>query len=198
MRLLLALVVIGGVARAAPAVRASVELADTNGAIHAIVTTKLACDTPAKCPAWTLDLGPADDAGLVAVVDLLGEPTHLKSADALADHTASLPGSAKLPAVVVRTKATDAASNRWERWTIVSLVDGRAKALWRGELAMMPEKGGGFSTTDGIELVATEPGKPLALVFAQTATPKPNEKAHPAAKPVSRRFVLKDGTYQRE
>jgi hypothetical protein len=198
--LLAALVVIASTAtsRAEPAYRASVELADTNGAVHAIVTAKLVCDTPAKCPAWTLDLGPADDAGLVAVVDLLGEARHLSNADALADRTGSLPGSAKLPAAFVRTKATDAASNRWERWTIVSLVEGRAKSIWRGELAMTPEKGGGFSTSDGIELVATQPGKPLALVFVQTTIPNPNEKAHPPSKPVTRRFVLKDGTYQRE
>ena len=189
-----------GVARGdtAPAYRASVELAETNGAIHAIVTAKLACSTPAKCPAWTLDLGPADDAGLVAVVDLYGEPAHLQDADALAGGAGSLPGSAKLPAAVVRTKATDAAKNRWERWSIVSLVEGRAKLLWRGELAMTAEKGGGFSTDGGIELVATERGKPLALVFAQTAIPKPSEKAHPSGKPVARRFVFKDGTCQRE
>jgi len=200
MRSLLALVVVvsSTTARAEPAYRASVELADTNGAVHAIVTAKLACDTPAKCPAWTLDLGPADEAGLVAVVDLLGDARHLSNADALADRAGSLPGSAKLPAAFVRTKATDAASNRWERWTIVSLVDGRAKPIWRGELTMTPEKGGGFSTNDGIDLVATQPGKPLALVFVQTAIAKPNEKAHAPGKPVARRFVLKDGTYQRE
>jgi hypothetical protein len=198
--LLVALVVVSSTAAAwadTPAYRASVELADTSGAIHAIVTSKLACSTPAKCPAWTVDLGPAD-AGLVAVVDLLGEPTHLHNADALADRTGSLPGTAKLPAAVVRTKATDAANNRWERWAIVSLVEGRARVIWRGELAMTPEKGGGFTTNDGVELVATEPGKPLALVFAQTVVPKPNEKAHPPGKPVARRFVLKDGAYQRE
>jgi hypothetical protein len=202
MRLLLvALVVVGSAAQAddaAPVYRASVELADTNGAVHAIVTAKLVCGKPAKCPAWTLDLGPADDTELVALVDLLGPPTHLRNADALADRTGTLPGSAKLPAAFVRTKATDAAKNRWERWAIVSLVDGRAKLIWRGELAMTPEKGGGFSTNDGVELVATEPDKPLALVLVQTAVPKPNEKAHPAGKPVSRRFVFKDGAYQHE
>ena len=204
MRLLVALVVVGSIAGAArgddaaPVYRASVELADTNGAIHAIVTAKLVCGRPAKCPAWTLDLGPADDTELVALVDLLGEPTHLRNADALAGRTGTLPGSAKLPAAFVRTKATDAANSRWERWAIVSLVDGRAKLIWRGEIAMTPEKGGGFSTNDGVELVATEPNKPLALVLVQTAIPKPNEKAHPPGKQVSRRFVLKDGAYQRE
>jgi len=204
MRLLVALVVVAstaGAARgddAAPVYRASVELADTNGAVHAIVTTKLVCGRPAKCPAWTLDLGPADDTELVALVDLLGQPTHLRNGDALANRTGTLPGSAKLPAAFVRTKATDAARNRWERWAIVSLVDGRPKLIWRGEIAMTPEKGGGFSTNDGVELVATELDKPLALVFVQTAIPKPNEKAHPPSKLVSRRFVFKDGAYQRE
>jgi hypothetical protein len=204
MRLLVALVVVGSITNiaraddAAPVYRASVELADTNGAIHAIVTAKLECGKPAKCPAWTLDLGPADDTALVALVDLRGAPTHLRNADALADRTGTLPGSAKLPAAFVRTKATDAASNRWERWAIVSLVDGRAKLIWRGEIAMTAEKGGGFSTNDGVELVATEPDKPLALVFAQTAIPKPNEKAHLPGKPMPRRFVFKDGAYQRE
>lgn len=201
--LLVAFVVVGSTAGAArgddaAVYRASVELADTNGAVHAIVTAKLVCGKPAKCPAWTLDLGPADDTELVALVDLLGAPTHLRNADALADRTGTLPGSAKLPAAFIRTKATDAASTRWERWAIVSLVDGRAKLIWRGEIAMTPEKGGGFSTNDGVELVATEPNKPLAIVLVQTAVPKPNEKAHPPGKPVSRRFVFKDGAYQHE
>ena len=181
-----------------PDSRASVELADKNGAQHAIVSSKLACGVPAKCPEWSFDLGPAEAASLIAVVDLLGEPTRVR--DAAADHApaATLPASAKLPAVFVRTNQTDAANTKWERWAVVSLEGGRPKLIWRGEIAMTSANGSGFSTTDGVELVATEPGKPLALVFAQTSIPSPREKSRRPAPPVRRRFVVKDGTYQRD
>jgi hypothetical protein len=109
-----------------------------------------------------------------------------------------LPGDAKLPAAFVRTEATDAANTRWERWTLVSLEGGRPKVIWRGELAMTREKGGGFTTLDGVELVAGEVGKPLALELAQTSLPSPNEKARKPSAPLHRRFVMKDGKYQRE
>jgi hypothetical protein len=69
--------------------------------------------------------------------------------------------------------------------------------MWRGEIAMTSATGGGYSTMDGIELAATEPGKPLALVFAQTSMQKPNDKRRQSP-PVRRKFVVKDGTYQRE
>jgi hypothetical protein len=176
--------------------RATVELADKQGAQHAIVTSKMSCSVPAKCPAWTLDLGPADAAELLTLVDLRGEPTHVRSS--ATQPTLGLPASAKLPAALVRTTAADAANTRWERWTMISLEAGRPKAIWRAEIEMRPDKGGGFTTPDGIELVATEAGQPLALELAQTSTPAPNDKPHPPAKPIRRRFVMKDGTYQRQ
>jgi hypothetical protein len=177
--------------------RANVALADKEGARHAIVTSKLTCSTPAKCPEWTLDLGPADAASVLVLVDLFGKPAHVRYAN---DAAASLvlPGDAKLPAAFVRTEALDAANTRWERWTLLSLEDGRPKVIWRGELAMTREKGGGFMTLDGVELVAGEVGKPLALEFAQTSVPSPNEKARKPSAPLHRRFVMKDGTYQRD
>ncbi len=181
-----------------PDYRASVELADRSGSQHAIVTSKYACGVPAKCPEWSLDLGPADAAGLIAVVDLFGEPTRVRYATADTASAATLPASAKLPAAFVRTNQTDAANTKWERWAIVSLEGGRAKLLWRGEIAMTSAKGAGFSTPDGVELVATEPGKPLALVYAQTSIPGPGEKPRRPPPPVRRRFVVKDGMYQRE
>jgi hypothetical protein len=199
--LVLVLVFAAATAHADAEYRARVELSDKTGAHHATVTSKRTCSVPAKCPEWTLDLGPADSADLIRVVDLRGEPMRVRSGDSSSDSNAdpsSLPDSAKWPAAFVRTVATDAANTRWERWAIVSLEGGRTKLLWRGELAMTPAKGGGFATSDGIELVATEPGQPLALVFAQTAIAAPSEKAHRPAQPLKRRFVVKDGTYQRE
>jgi hypothetical protein len=176
----------------APSYRATVELADKQGLRHAVVTSKLSCSVPAKCPAWTLDLGTADAADVLTLVDLRGEPTRVRASTT---PTLTLPGSAKLPAAVVRTTVTDAGNTRWERWTLVSLEAGRAKAIWRGEIAMRPDKGGGYTTPDGIELVATEAGQPLALELAQLALP--NDKARGPVKPVRRRFTMKDGTYQR-
>ncbi len=95
------------------AFRASVELADKDGAPHAIVTSKLACTTPAKCLEWTLDLGRADSVGLVALVDLLGEPTRVRDVPGQNTLVLELPGSAKLPAAFVRTSQLDAADTRW-------------------------------------------------------------------------------------
>ena len=178
--------------------RASVALADKEGAQHAIVTSKLTCGTPAKCPEWTLDLGPADAASVLVLVDLFGKPAHVRYASDATAPSLVLPGDAKLPAAFVRTQATDAANTRWERWTLVSLEGGRAKVIWSGELTMTREKGGGFTTLDGVELVAGEVGKPLTLELAQTSVPSPNEKARKPSAPLHRRFVMKDGTYQRE
>jgi hypothetical protein len=189
---LVALVLFGSDLARADDYRASVELTDTKPP-HAVVTAKLTCATPAKCPAWTLDLGTADETGVIALVDLAGAPTHVRGTDTPA---ATLPGATRMPAAVVRTKVTDAANNRWERWAIVSLDSGRAKLVWRGELAMRSANGGGFTTDGGIELVATEPGKPLALAFAQLSIPKPGDKSKP--RPLMRRFVFKNGAYQRE
>jgi hypothetical protein len=173
--------------------RATVEIADKQGLKHAVVTSKLSCSVPAKCPAWTLDLGAADAAEVLTLVDLGGEPTRVHTA--AIQPTPTLRGSAKLPAAFVRTIATDAANTRWERWTLVSLEAGRAKVIWRGEIEMRPDKGGGYTTPDGIALVATEPGQPLALELDQL--PSANDKARRPAKPVRRRFIMKDGTYQR-
>ena len=181
-----------------PDYRARVELVDKDGAQHAIVSSKYACGVPAKCPEWTLDLGRVESANLIAVVDLLGEPTRLRSAAADSSPTATLPGSAKMPAAVVLTNQTDAANTQWERWAVVSLESGRATLIWRGEIAMTSPAGSGFATPDGVELVSTQPGKPLAIVFAQTSISGPTEKAHRPNRPVRRRFVMKDGTYQRE
>jgi hypothetical protein len=194
------LVVLVGISLAGNAVaddavyRASVELADKGGAPHAVVTSKLACSAPAKCPEWTLDLGHADSVGLVALVDLLGEPTRVRDVPGQNKLTLDLPASARLPAAFVRTSQLDAANTRWERWAIVSIEGGKPKVIWRGELAMTTAKGAGFATTDGVELVATEPGKPLALAFVQSTVPEPTTKHAPSA--VHRRFVIKDGTYQ--
>jgi hypothetical protein len=178
--------------------RASVALADKEGARHAIVTSKLTCSTPAKCPEWTVDLGPAEAASVLVLVDLFGKPVHVRYAADSAAPSLELPGDTKLPAAFIRTQSTDAENTRWERWTLVSLEGGRAKVIWRGELAMTREKGGGFTTADGVELVAGEAGKPLALELAQTTVPGPNEKPHKPGAPLHRRFVMKDGTYQRE
>ncbi|HEY1817727.1 MAG TPA: hypothetical protein VGG74_35545 [Kofleriaceae bacterium] len=176
--------------------RASVELVDMGGAPHAIVTSKLGCSAPAKCPEWTLDLGHAESVGLIGLVDLLGEPTRVRDVPGQTKLTLELPASARLPAAFVRTSQLDAADTRWERWAIVSIEGGKPKVIWRGELAMTTAKGGGFTTHDGVDLVATEPGKPLALVFVQTTVPEPTNK-HPAAA-IHRRFVIKDGTYQHD
>jgi hypothetical protein len=181
-----------------PVYRANVTLADKEGARHAIVTSKLTCSTPAKCPEWTLDLGPADAASVLVLVDLYGKPAHVRYASDAAAASLVLPGDAKLPAAFVRTQATDAENTRWERWTLLSLEGGRAKVIWRGELAMTREKGGGFTTLDGVELVAGEAGRPLALELAQTSVPGPSEKARKPSAPLHRRFVMKDGMYQRE
>jgi hypothetical protein len=180
------------------AFRASVELADKGGAPHAIVTSKLACTAPAKCPEWTLDLGRADSVGLVALVDLLGEPTRVRDVPGQSTSALELPASAKLPAAFVRISQLDAADTRWERWAVVSIEGGKPKVIWRGEIAMTPAKGGGFATPDGVELAAMEPGKPLALVFVQTTVPESTNKRQLAAPAVRRRFVIKDGTYQHE
>jgi hypothetical protein len=176
-----------------PAYRARVELEDKDGAPHAIVTSKLACTAPAKCPEWTLDLGHADSVGLVALVDLLGAPTRVRDVPGQNQLTLDLPASAKLPAAFVRTSQLDAADTRWERWAIISIEGGKPKVIWRGEIAMTTAKGGGFATGDGVELVATDSGKPLALELVQTTVP-----ARPSAPAVHRRFVIKDGTYQHE
>ncbi len=176
-------------------VRASVELTGKSGEQHAIVTAKKECGAPAKCPAWTLDLGRAETVDLLAVVDLLGEPTRVRGTPGVAP-TANVPASAKLPAAFVRTGQTDAANTKWERWAVVSLDGGRPKLIWRGEIAMISATGGGFSTADGVELVATEPGRPLALAFAQTSVQPPSDKPRRASPPIRRRFVMTDGTYQ--
>src|SRR5215468_10901810 len=115
--------------------RANVALADKEGARHAIVTSKLTCSTPAKCPEWTLDLGPADAASVLVLVDLFGKPAHVRYAKNTAAASLVLPGDAKLPAAIVRTEALDAENTRWERWTLLSLEGGRPKVIWRGELA---------------------------------------------------------------
>jgi hypothetical protein len=175
-----------------------VELADKDGAPHAVVTSKLACTTAAKCLEWTLDLGRADSVGLVTVVDLLGEPTRVRDVAGESTSALELPASAKLPAAFVRTVQLDAADTRWERWAVISIEGGKPKVIWRGEIAMTPAKGGGFATPDGVELAATEPGKPLALAFVQTTVPAPTNKRQVSAPGVRRRFVIKDGTYQRE
>ena len=175
-----------------------VELADKDGAPHAIVTSKLACTTAAKCLEWTLDLGRVDSVGLVAIVDLLGEPTRVRDVPGQSTSALELPASAKLPAAFVRTIQVDAADTRWQRWAVISIESGKPKVIWRGEIAMTPAKGGGFATPDGVELVATEPGKPLALAFVQTTVAEPTNKRQLAAPAVRRRFVIKDGTYQRE
>jgi hypothetical protein len=189
-----AIVMLGSGARA-DGYHAKVELADKDGAPHAIVTTKLACVAPAKCPEWTLDLGRADAVGLVAAVDLLGEPTRAREVSGQEPHALDLPASTKLPAVFVRTSQLDAADTRWERWAVISMEGGKPKLIWRGEISMTTAKGGGFVTRDGVELVATEPGKPLALAFVQNAVPDVTNKQHAE---IRRRFVIKDGTYQRE
>jgi hypothetical protein len=183
-----------GAARAdEPVYRATVEVANKEGANHAMVTSKLSCATPAKCPEWTLDLGPADAAELITLVDLRGDPTRVRYP--ATKPAVTLPGSAKVPVAFVRTTVADAVNTRWERWTIVSLEAGRAKAIWRGEITMSPDKGGGFSTADGIDLVATQAGQPLAIEFDQTQVPAPKDKPR-KTKPVHRRFVMKDGTYE--
>jgi|SRR5580704_16160948 hypothetical protein len=200
MRSAVAVLVLASLAGAANAdqpaadYHARVELVTKSGAPHAIVTTKLACSAPAKCPEWTLDLGAAEAVELLALVDLLGAPTRVRG---VADVQA-LPVSAKLPAAFVRTSQLDAADTRWERWAVITLEAGKPKLIWRGEIAMTTAKGGGFATSDGVELVATAPGQPLALAFAQVSVPEPNSKPHPAGPSIRRKFVLKDGTYQRE
>jgi hypothetical protein len=186
------------VAAVPAAFSASVALADKDGAPHAIVTSKRACTTPAKCLEWTLDLGRADSVGLVALVDLLGEPTRVRDVPGQNALALELPASAKLPAAFVRTSQLDAADTRWERWAVISIEGGKPKVIWRGEIAMTPAKGGGFATRNGVELVATEPGKPLALAFVQTTVPEPTNKRQLSAPAVRRRFVIKDGTYQHE
>ena len=177
------------------AYRAQVELADVGGAPHAIVTSKLACSTPAKCPEWTLDLGRAESVGLLALVDLFGAPARVRESPGDTTLALELPASAKLPAAFVRTGSIDAANTRWDRWAVVSIEAGKPKVIWRGEIAMTTANGGGFVTSNGVELVATEPGKPLALTFDQTTVPSNNRASAPV---VHRRFVLKDGTYQHE
>ncbi len=196
----LALALLTGVAGAEPPAadfHASVELVTKDGAPHAIVTTKLACSAPEKCPEWTLDLGHAEAVELLALVDLRGEPTRVRYV-ANQSNAQALPASAKLPAAFVRTSQLDAADTRWERWAVIALEGGKPKLVWRGEIAMTTAKGGGFSTKDGVELVATEPGQPLALAFAQTSVAEPSSKPHPPGPAVRRKFVLKDGTYQHE
>ena len=73
--------------------RANVALADKEGARHAIVTSKLTCSTPAKCPEWTLDLGPADAASVLVLVDLFGKPAHVRYAKDTAAASLVLPKS---------------------------------------------------------------------------------------------------------
>jgi hypothetical protein len=196
----LVLALLSGVAGAdqpAADYHARVELVTKSGAPHAIVTTKLACSAPAKCPEWTLDLGAAEAVELIALVDLMGAPMRVRY---VADQSSpqALPAAAKLPAAFVRTSQLDAADTRWERWAVIALEGGKPKLIWRGEIAMTTAKGGGFSTNDGVELVATEPGQPLALAFAQTSVPEPSSKPHPPGPAIRRKFVLKDGTYQHE
>ncbi|HEY1549017.1 MAG TPA: hypothetical protein VGG28_14435 [Kofleriaceae bacterium] len=187
MRLALVLVlVLAREAAADDSDHARVELVDKGGAPHAIITTKVACP---RCPEWTLDLGRADAVALVALVDLRGSPTRVRGSTPAM--TLDLAASATQPAAFVRISQTDAENTRWERWAVVEL-DGKPAVIWRGEIAMTTAKGTGFATTDGVELVATDAGKPLALDFVQTPVPATKRPG------VHRHFVIKDGAYQHE
>jgi hypothetical protein len=179
------------VAAADVAYTAKLDIVDKKGEKHAVLASKLTCTTPSKCPEWSLDLGRVEGAQLVGLVDLQGEPRKVQNLPA------TLPESAKLPVAFVRFDDTDGAGTHWERLAVVSLEGGRAKLAWRGELAMQSKNGGGFSTINQIELVATEQGKPLALEFAQTSVPAPGDKPFRPGPPLSRHFEWKDGQYVR-
>ena len=177
-------------ADAQPAYTAKVDVVDKKGEQHAVLASKLTCATPAKCPEWTLDLGRVDSATLVGVVDLYGAP------HAVRDLPSSLPESAKLPAAFVIIGDVDGAGTKWTRLAAVSLEGGRAKLIWRGEIAMT-KKGTaeGFAVTGEVALVATEPGKPLAIEYTlRTILPPTTKRNGPS---VQARFVMHDGTYQR-
>ena len=185
------------VAAAQPAYTAKVEIIDKKGEHHAIVTSKLTCATPAKCPEWTLDLGRVDRAELLGVIDLRGAPTTVLLHTTGADIITHLPESAKLPAAFVRIEDVDGAGTSWTRIAAVSLEGGRAKAIWRGEL-VRHKKGtmDGFIITGDMSLVATAPDQPLAIEYdLHTILPPTTKRNGPT---VHQRFVMKDGRYQRE
>ena len=187
MRRVLAVVVVAAapaLAAAQPAYTAKVDIVEKDGAHRAVIASKLTCATPSKCPEWTLDLGRVDSASLVGLADLRGEPRAVK------DLPATLPESAQLPAAFVRIADTDGAGTKWERLELVSLEGGRAKLIWRGELAMTATKGNGFLTVGDVALVAAKRAGPLAIELVQKSVPRGPQ--------LKRRFVLKDGGYQRE
>ena len=131
---------------------ASVELVDKNGEPHAIVTSKLACSTPAKCPAWTLDSAAPRPCSCSRSSTCSASrrgcalpPSTSRRRWRWRRRRSCRPRSCAPASSTPPTRDGSAGpSSRSE--------GGKPKLVWRGEIGMTTAKGGGFATTDGVGL----------------------------------------------
>jgi hypothetical protein len=172
---------------------AKVEVRAVAGAPHAIVTAQFACGTPPRCPDRQLDLGPASDATMAGLADLLaGGHYYIQATNpgGLGSRwlDQKLGANAKLPAAFVRLTDTSDPKEPIDRLAVISLAGDQPTKIGWIELGNRA-----FHAISAPQLGADRPGEPFEILVTQQQAPPPANSpgglAHHA-------YQLRDGVYR--
>jgi hypothetical protein len=162
------------------------------------VTAALVADcADPPCPGQALDLGGADVAEPVAVLDLQGPPLTLNPAELPPMGTRALraSGAEGMPALLLELRRRLASGE--ERNTLVLCTLERApRVLWEEITASRLPGGKGHRTFDLRFAAPRGGGTHLDLALVQTTLPGAGEQPAYPGPPRTRRYAYLDGAYQ--